>query len=174
MAWPPETHNVQEDTMAGAATYKRVMVEIGNLKFYPIEARYSLSRNANQVGRRIGDSLQGRAFVYCDAHDMSRITQDDTMELWKMATESKDPLHKVSITYYSEDGDRVLSNVEFMGWINVFEFFNPALNGESRGASMGGVGQSALASTTGYNNVLYIELAVVLDEANVSKHKFTK
>ena len=162
--------------MAGAATYKRVMVEVGGLKFFPVEARYSLSRSANQVGRRIGDSLQGRAFIYCDAHDTSRLTQDDAIELWRMATETKDPLHKVSITYYSEDGDRVLSNVEFMGWISNFEFYNPAIGGESRGAGMGhgGAPAPALNSPSGYNNLLYLEMAVVLDEANVSKHKFTK
>jgi hypothetical protein len=93
-----------------------------------------------------------------------------------MATETKDPLHKVSITYYSEDGDRVLSNVEFMGWINNFEFYNPAIGGESRGAGMGhgGAPAPALNSPSGYNNLLYLEMAVVLDEANVSKHKFTK
>ena len=49
--------------MAGTATYKRVMCQVDSVKFYPIEARYSLSRSANQVGRRIGDSLQGRAFM---------------------------------------------------------------------------------------------------------------
>ncbi|HEY0096276.1 MAG TPA: hypothetical protein VGB96_18245, partial [Archangium sp.] len=101
---------------------------------------------------------------------------DDAIELRKMATETKDPLHKVSITYYSEDGDRVLSNVEFMGWINNFEFYNPAIGGESRGAGMGHAGAPtpALNSPNGYNNLLYLEMAVVLDEANVSKHKFTK
>ena len=162
--------------MAGAATYKRVMVEVGGLRFFPVEARYSLSRSANQVGRRIGDSLQGRAFMYCDAHDTSRLSQEDAIELWKMATETRDPLHKVSITYYAEDGDRVLSNVEFMGWINNFEFYNPAITGESRGATMGhgGAPQPALSSPSGYNNLLYLEMAVVLDEANVSKHKFTR
>jgi hypothetical protein len=38
---------------------------------------------------------------------------------------------------------------------------------------MGGTGPSA-ASLTGYNNIMYMELAVVLDEANVTKHKLTK
>ncbi len=160
--------------MAGKATYKRVMCQVDSVKFYPIEARYSLSRSANQVGRRIGDSLQGRAFIYADIHDTSRITQDDVLNLWKMATESKDPLHKVSITYYSEDESKVLNNVEFMGWISVFETYNPALNdGGGRTANMGGA-QAATTSVTGYNNLMYMELAVVLDEANVTKHKLTK
>lgn len=160
--------------MAGTATYKRVMCQIDSVKFYPIEARYSLSRSANQVGRRIGDSLQGRAFIFADIHDTSRITQDDVINLWKIATESKDPLHKVAITYYAEDGDRVLNSVEFMGWISVFETFNPAISdGGGRAAGMGGT-QAAVASLTGYNNIMYMELAVVLDEANVAKHKLTK
>lgn len=160
--------------MAGKATYKRVMCQVDAVKFYPIEARYSLSRSANQVGRRVGDSLQGRAFIYADIHDVSRITQDDVINLWKYATESKDPLHKVSITYYAEDGDKVLNNVEFMGWISVFETYNPAINdGGGRVASMGGA-QAATTSLTGYNNLMYMELAVVLDEANVAKHKLTK
>jgi hypothetical protein len=160
--------------MADKATYKRVMCQVDNIKFYPIEARYSLSRNANQVGRRIGDSLQGRAFIYADIHDTTRITQDDVLNLWKMATEAKDPLHKVTITYYSEDESKVLTAVEFMGWISVFETYNPALNdGGGRMAQMGG-SQAATMSMTGYNNLMYMELAVVLDEANVSKHKLTK
>ena len=160
--------------MAGTATYKRVMCQIDSVKFYPIEARYSLSRSANQVGRRIGDSLQGRAFIFADIHDVSRITQDDVINLWKIATESKDPLHKVAITYYAEDGDRVLNSVEFMGWISVFETFNPAISdGGGKAAGMGGT-QAAASSLTGYNNIMYVELAVVLDEANVTKHKLTK
>lgn len=160
--------------MAGNATYKRVMCQIDAIKFYPIEARYSLSRSANQVGRRVGDSLQGRAYIFADVHDISRITQDDVINLWKIATESKDPLHKVAITYYSEDGDKVLNSVEFMGWISVFEEYNPAISDSGgKSAGMGGTAAAA-ASLTGYNNIMYIELAVVLDEANVTKHKLTK
>jgi len=155
-------------------TYKRVMVRIDNVEFYPIEARYTLSRAANQVGRRIGDSLLSRARIWADAHDTSRISQNSTMELWKMATESKDPLHKVSITYYAEDADKVLANVEFQGWISVFEFWNPTLEASAdAGAEMGSRG-SVVSPQAGYNNMLYMELAVVLDEANVQKHKFTK
>ena len=39
--------------MAGA-TYKRVMCEIGPVKFFPLEAKYTLNRQANNVGRRVG------------------------------------------------------------------------------------------------------------------------
>lgn len=142
-----------------SATYKRVMVEIDSVKFFPLEAQYQFSRNANQVGRRIGESMQGRAHVLVDAHDTSNISQSNLVELWKVATESKDPLHKVTITWYQEDGDKVLASAEFMGWLSVFEFVNPSLAG---------------GNATGINNLLRIELTVVLDEANVSKHKFTK
>jgi hypothetical protein len=38
---------------------------------------------------------------------------------------------------------------------------------------LGGEG-AALTSQVGYNNMLYLELVVALDEASVSKHKFTK
>ena len=141
------------------ATYKRAMVQLDSVKFYPLEAQYQFSRNANQVGRRIGESMVGRAHILVDAHDTSNISQDNLIELWKVATESKDPLHKVSITWYAEDGDKVLAAAEFMGWVSIFEFVNPSIAG---------------GSTTGINNLLRIELAVVLDEANVTKHKFTK
>jgi len=51
---------------------------------------------------------------------------------------------------------------------------NPAINdGGGRAANMGGA-QAATTSVTGYNNLMYMELAVVLDEANVAKHKLTK
>ena len=160
--------------MAGSATYKRVMVEVDDVKFYPVEARYALKRDSNHVGRRVGNSVAAKAYIWADAHDVHAISQDDTIALWKFATETSDPLHKVSITYYAEDGSRVLSNVEFKGWISVFEYFNPALNGNGAisGAAMGG-GQAA-HSMTGYNNLLYMELSVVLDESAVSAHKFTK
>lgn len=159
--------------MAGS-TYKRVMLEVDSVKFYPLEVKYGLGRAANQVGRRIGESMQARAFVWVDPHDISRLSQAHLIELWKMATESKDPLHKVSITWYLEDGDKVLANAEFMGWISVFQFTNPAVGGiPGGGGEMGGV-ESAMESQVAYNNMLYMELVVVLDEANVSKHKFTK
>ena len=112
-------------------TYKRVMVDIGGVKFYPIEAKYSLARNANQAGRRIGDSMQARAYIWLDAHDTARLSQDQMIQLWKKATDPKDNPEKVSITYYHEDGDRVLTNVEFNGWISVFQTYNPAPGGQS-------------------------------------------
>jgi hypothetical protein len=156
------------------ATYKRVKCKIGAVEFNPIEAKYALSRSANQVGRRIGESLQARAYVWVDPHDVSRLPADSVVNLWRMATEPKDPLYKVEITWYSEDGDKVLSSAEFQGWISVFQFTNPAL-----GALPGAGGDLAsksgvLSSQTSYNNMLYLELVVVLDEANVSKHRFTK
>ncbi len=159
--------------MAGA-TYKRVMLEIDSVKFFPVEAKYTLNRQANNVGRRVGESLVGRAYAWVDAAAIDNITQNDQVELWKMATESKDPLHKVSITYYLDDSDKVLSNVEFMGWISVFQYTNPKI---SNVPGAGGTIGSADASATGtmsFANLLYLELAVVLDEANVTKHKFTK
>jgi hypothetical protein len=156
------------------ATYKRVLVEVDSVKFYPIEAKYAVSRAANQAGRRIGESMQSRAYIWVDPHDTARLSQSHLVELWKMATETKDPLHKISITYYSEDGEKVLSNVEFMGWIGVFQFTNPVLSGI--GGMSGDLGRegAALTSQVGYNNMLYLELVVALDEASVSKHKFTK
>lgn len=160
-----------------AATYKRVQVEIGDIKFWPQEARYSLSRAANQVGRRIGESLKARAFVWMDAHDTSRLSQDQMIQLWKKATDPKDQPEKISITYYHEDGDRVLTNVEFMGWISVFETFNPVAGVASAAmgaAGGGGMGAPAMSTMEGYNNILYLELVAALDDPNVPKHKLTK
>ena len=157
-----------------AGTFKRVMIEVDGVKFFPLEVKYSLTRNANQVGRRIGESLVGRAYVWVDAHAIDNISQAHQIELWKMATETKDPLHKVSITWYSEDGDKVLTNAEFMGWISVFQYNNPKVS--VMPGSAGSMGAEAASATAqlGYNNVLYLELVVVLDETNVTKHKFTK
>lgn len=155
-------------------TYKRVQVEVGDVKFFPVEAKYSLARNANQVGRRIGESLQARAYVWLDAHDTSRLSQDQMIQLWRKATDPKDNPEKISITYFSEDGDRVLSNVEFMGWISVFQTFNPAPGGNTILAGGDGSRGVAAESMSGYNNVLYLELVAALDEPNVSKHKLTK
>ena len=159
-----------------AQTYKRVAVDIGGVKFWPVEAKYSLARNANQAGRRIGDSLQARAYIWLDAHDTSRLSQDQMIQLWKKATDAKDNPEKVSITYYHEDGDRVLSNVEFNGWISVFQTYNPAPGGQSLIGAGDGSTQAGVAtqSFSGYNNVLYLELVAAVDEPNVSKHKLTK
>lgn len=158
-----------------AGTFKRVMLEVDSVKFYPLEVKYTLQRNANQVGRRIGESLTGRAYVWVDAHATDNISQAHQIELWKMAVETKDPLHKVSITWYSEDGDKVLTNAEFMGWVSVFQYNNPKVSAIPGAPPnfLGGDGAGATAQV-GYNNLLYLELVVVLDETNVSKHKFAK
>ncbi len=159
--------------MAGA-TYKRVMLEVDSVKCYPMEVKYALSRQANNVGRRVGESLAGRAYVWVDAAHVDNLSQADQGELWKMSTESKDPLHKVSITYYLDDSDKVLANIEFMGWVSVFQFSNPKVSlPPSGGGQMGAVSATTTASAS-FTNLLYLELAVVLDETNVSKHKFTK
>jgi hypothetical protein len=159
--------------MAGA-TYKRVMLEIDSIKCFPMEVKYALSRAANNVGRRVGESLAGRAYVWVDAAHIDNLSQASQIELWKMATESKDPLHKVSITYYLDDSDKVLANIEFMGWISVFQFSNPKVSMPPMGGGgMGEIAANATASSS-FTNLLYLELATVLDETNVSKHKFTK
>jgi hypothetical protein len=155
-------------------TFKRVKAKIGSVEFYPIEAKYGLSRSANQVGRRIGESLQARAYIWVDPHDVSNLSQDSLVNIWKLATEPKDPLYKVELTWYAEDGDKVLSSAEFQGWVSVFQFTNPALGGlPGSGGDLSGK-SGVLASQTAYNNMLYLELVVVLDEPNVSKHRFTK
>jgi hypothetical protein len=159
--------------MAGA-TYKRVKCKIGSVEFYPIEAKYGLSRAANQVGRRIGESLQARAYVWADPHDTTKLSQDSLVNLWKMSTEPKDPLYKIEITWYAEDGDKVLASAEFQGWISIYQFTNPALGAlPGQGGELSTKG-SVLQSQVQYNNMLFMELVVVMDETNVSKHRFTK
>ncbi|MDX2058522.1 MAG: hypothetical protein SFV24_12025, partial [Gemmatimonadales bacterium] len=106
------------------ATYNRVKVKIDSVEFRPSEVSYKLSRNANQVGRRVGDSVVGRVAIDVDASILDNIPQAAQIELWKMATESKDPLHKVEITWYLDEADKVLHAVEFMGWVSGFEVGN--------------------------------------------------
>ncbi|MBX3145448.1 MAG: hypothetical protein KF785_01650 [Gemmatimonadales bacterium] len=145
------------------ATYNRVKVKIGSIEFRPVEAKYTITRNANQVGRRVGDSLIGRVEVWMDASVLDNLPQSAQIDLWKIATESKDPLHKIEVTWYLDEADKVLHAVEFMGWIAAFEVGNPQAD-----VSGGGV------SSVQFKNLLRLELAVVVDESNVSKHKFTK
>ena len=47
---------------------------------------------------------------------LDNLPQSAQIELWKIATESKDPLHKVEVTWYLDEADKVLHAVEFMGW----------------------------------------------------------
>ena len=143
------------------ATYNRVKVKIDSVEFRPSEVNYKVSRNANQVGRRVGDSVIGRVMIQVDASILDNIPQAAQIELWKIATESKDPLHKVEITWYLDEADKVLHAVEFMGWITVFEVGNPPaeVTGET---------------VVQFKNLLRIERAVSVDESNVGKHKFTK
>jgi hypothetical protein len=145
------------------ATYNRVKVKIGSIEFRPVQATYKITRNANQVGRRIGDSLIGRVEIWMDASVIDNLSQSQQIELWKIATESKDPLHKCEITYYIDEADKVLHAVEFMGWISKFEVGNPVSGGETQ-----------TESQIHFKNLLRLELAVAVDESNVSKHKFTK
>lgn len=156
------------------ATYKRVSLEVGSVKFFPLEVKYTLNRSANQVGRRIGESLVGRAYVWADAHATDNVSQANQIELWKMATEAKDPLHKITVTWFSEDGDKVLTSAEFMGWISVFQYNNPKISATPGAPTVLGSDGSSATAQVGYNNLLYLELVVVLDETNVTKHKFTK
>jgi len=148
------------------ATYNRVKVKIDGIEFRPIEARYRITRNANQVGRRIGDSLIGRVDVWMDASVIDNLTQANQVELWKIATESKDPLHKVEITYYMDEADKVLHAVEFMGWISTFEVDNPTITMTQ--------GEVRPETQIGVKNMFRLELVVSVDESNVTKHKFTK
>lgn len=145
------------------ATYNRVKVKIDSVEFRPVQATYRITRNANQVGRRIGDSLIGRVDIWMDASVIDNLSQAQQIELWKIATESKDPLHKCEITYYMDEADKVLHAVEFMGWIAKFEVSNPVLGSET-----------STESQIGFKNLLKLELVVSVDESNVSKHKFTK
>ncbi|MGE3617695.1 MAG: hypothetical protein AB7L66_17620 [Gemmatimonadales bacterium] len=144
------------------ATYNRVKVKVGSVEFRPVEARYTLSRNANQVGRRVGDSLIGRLQVWMDASVLDNLPQSTQIELWKIATESKDPLHKVEVTWYLDEADKVLHAVEFMGWICGLEVKNPQAD------------VTGDVSRVQFKNLMWIEFAVVVDESNVTKHKFTK
>ena len=145
------------------ATYNRVKVKIDSTEFRPSEVTYKLSRNANQVGRRVGDSVVGRVEIDVDASILDNLPQAAQIEIWKMATESKDPLHKVEVTWYLDEADKVLHAVEFMGWICGFDVSNPQ-------ADVVG----AQVSSVQFKNLLKLEVAVVVDESNVSKHKFTK
>jgi hypothetical protein len=145
------------------ATYNRVKVKIDSIEFRPVQATYRIARNANQVGRRIGDSLVGRVDIWMDASVIDNLSQSQQIELWKIATENKDPLHKCEITYYMDEADKVLHAVEFMGWISHFEVGNPVIETET-----------VSTSQIGFKNLLKLELVVAVDESNVSKHKFTK
>ena len=144
------------------ATYNRVKVKNDSTEFRPSEVKYTLGRNANQVGRRVGDSVVGRAEISIDSSILDNIPQAAQIELWKMATESKDPLHKVEITWYLDEADKVLHAVEFMGWVSKFEVGNPPADFQAGG------------NTVQFKNLLFLELTVVVDETNVTKHKFTK
>ncbi len=145
------------------ATYNRVKVKVDSVEFRPVEARYTLTRNANQVGRRVGDSLVGRLEVWMDASVIDNLSQAHQIELWKIATESKDPLHKVEVTWYLDEADKVLHAVEFMGWITALEVANPQANVQGGGVS-----------NVQFKNLFRMEIAVAVDESNVGKHKFTK
>lgn len=143
------------------ATYNRVKVKIDSVEFRPSEVIYRVNRNANQVGRRVGDSVVGRVEIKVDSSILDNIPQAAQIELWKIATESKDPLHKVEITWYLDEADKVLHAVEFMGWISVFEVGNPPADV---------TGETVIQ----FKNLLRLELTVTVDESNVTKHKFTK
>lgn len=145
------------------ATYNRVKVKVDSVEFRPVEAQYEITRNANQVGRRVGDSLVGRLEVWLDASVLDNLPQSAQIELWKMATESKDPLHKVEVTWYLDEADKVLHAVEFMGWVCGFEVSNPQAEVQAGGVS-----------AVQFKNLMRLVFAVVVDESNVTKHKFTK
>ena len=161
--------------MAQITSYKPVFVEIDKVSFVPIEARYVVARGIAPDGSRVSGDIKAHAHIWIDAHDTNKLTQDDAIELWKMATETKNEPHKVSITYYTEDGDRVLGNAEFQGWISDYVFYNPGLDSGDgdEGSSMGGHATRGIRAGA-YNNILYLHVVANLREDAVGKHKFTK
>jgi hypothetical protein len=158
------------------ATLKRAVVKIDGTEISTIEAHYVVSRAANPAGRRIGDSMRARAYFYADISDTARNTQDNVIKLWKMATETADPLHDVEIAFFMDEEEKRLQTVQFKGWISIFESFNPAVSGNGTGsAGMGGAGTGpSMTSLQQFGNVLFCELQVVLDDANISNHQLTK
>ncbi len=138
-------------------TYKRVVLEVeGGQKvtFFPAEAKYSVVRASNSIGRRSGEAIVARLNAWVDAHDTTRLSQESLLSLWRMATESKDPLYRVICTWYKDDADDVLGAVEFKGWVSNFALSNPPAD-------------------PNVNNLFEIEFTVTLDEDNVTAHKMT-
>lgn len=139
--------------------HRRVTVDIDGTEISALEAHYVVNRSSNQHGQRIGGTMQARAWFIAEIRNEAGNPPDNVIKLWNIATESTDPLHDVTITFYKNDVD-VLNVAKFRGWISTFEAYRPAL-----GAGPGG-GESA--------NLLHCEIAVVLDSQTTSKHKFTK
>jgi hypothetical protein len=153
---------------------KRVLVDIDGTEISAIEAHYVVSRASNQFGQRVANSMRARAYFYADIRETSTNGPDKVVSLWKIATETSDPLHSVTITFYKNDTDELVV-VKFKGWISIFEVWNPAVStGESGNAGMGGTGGPSLNSLTQYGNVLFCELGVVLDDENLSNHRLSK
>lgn len=154
---------------AQTSTVKRVKAKVGSIEFYPMEARYGVE-NVAPAGRP--KSYQARLHMWVDASDASRITPDAAVNLWRVATEHKDPPYKVEATWYAPDGKTALAAVEFTGDVSTFRFGNPAL-GVLPGPSDAMAGPSVPPGQT-LGPVLYLEARVRLDEANISRHRFTK
>lgn len=154
----------------------RVTVDIDGTTLSAREAHYVVSRAANQQGLRVADSMRAKAYFYADIMNSSENPQDSVINFWKMATDKEDPLHSVTITYYKTDTE-VLNTAKFKGWITVFETLNPPLGLQS-GANSGNMGTmgtgASMASEELPGNLLYCELAVVLDKENLPNHRFTK
>jgi hypothetical protein len=158
-----------------AATMKRAVVTVDDVEISAEEAHYVVRRTSNQVGRRLGGSMEAKAFFWADISDQSRNDADKIIKLWKMATETEDPLHKVEIAFYAEDANKRVQTIKFQGWVSVFETFNPAISGNGAGASsIGGSAGPTMTAQRQYGNLLYCELSVVLDETNFSRHQVTK
>lgn len=136
------------------AQYKSVLIEAGEVSFYPKEVRYSVSRASNATGRRAGESISARIFVTVDAQSTSNLSQENLITLWEMSTESADPLYSITVTWFRDDAEDVVAAVEGQGWVSGFAMSNPTDNDE-------------------INNLLQLEFTVTLDDDNVSAHKLT-
>ena len=105
------------------ATYNRVKVKIDSTEFRRPKLG-TPSRNANQVGRRVGDSVVGRATLRRRQHPRQHPagrpdrTLEDCHGVEGPAPQGRDHL-------VSRRGRKVLDAVEFMGWVSVFEVGNP-------------------------------------------------
>jgi hypothetical protein len=141
------------------AEQKIVSVKVDDAEIFPLDAHYAVTRQSSQAGTRVGNSMQARAYFHADVSDKNLNKPANIIKLWKIATETKEPAHNVTIQYYKSD-DQVLHSVKFTGWVSAFEMYNGSGNGNARPGAEG-------------HTMLFCELTVMLDDSNFPKHTFT-
>ena len=147
--------------MAGSG---RVTVTVDGTKFDAITVNFGITTQKDQAGMPILQTLDSKARVWIDAHDVKNFPFGTYQKLFDLANvPDNTKLKDVKIEYWLDDTKQdALCTYKFKGWISKFSTYNPPV---VQGASNGGSSIQANWENQ-FNNICYLEVEPIINKAN--------